>query len=79
MQQLSKSRALAGKKNFRAAEPYTVHHDHGSDEPCGESCSKDHKHEDHPLNVMVGLPALGIAGPACVGCCCQVQSIPFLV
>lgn len=57
MQQLSKSRALAAKKNFRAADPHSVHHDHGSDEPCGESCSKDHKHEDHPLNIMVGLPA----------------------
>ena len=49
MQKLSNSRA---KKTFTAVDPHSLH-DHGPEEPCGESCSKDHKHDDHPLNIMV--------------------------
>lgn len=51
MKQLNDSRS---KKTFTAVDPKSVH-DHGPDEPCGESCSKDHKPEDHPLNIMVGM------------------------
>lgn len=51
LQKLSNSRA---KKTFTAVDPHSLH-EHGPDEPCGESCSKDHKHDDHPLNIMVRM------------------------
>lgn len=49
LKQLSDSRA---RKTFTAVDPQSVH-DHGPDEPCGESCSKDHRPDEHPLNIMV--------------------------
>ena len=52
LKQLNDSR---GKKTFTAVDPQSMH-DHGPDEPCGESCSKDHhQHDDHPLNIMVSV------------------------
>ena len=52
LKQLNDSRA---KKTFTAVDPQSMH-DHGPDEPRGESCSKDHhQHEDHPLNIMVSV------------------------
>ena len=51
MKQLNDSR---GKKTFTAVDPQSMH-DHGPDEPCGDSCSKDHKPNEHPLNIMVGM------------------------
>ena len=51
LKQLNDSR---GKKTFTAVDPHSMH-DHGPDEPCGESCSKDHKPDEHPLNIMVGM------------------------
>lgn len=51
LKRLSDSRA---KKTFTAVDPNSMHN-HGPDEPCGESCSKDHKPHDHPLNIMVGM------------------------
>ena len=52
LKQLNDSRA---EKTFTAVDPQSMH-DHGPDEPCGESCSKDHhQHNDHPLNIMVSV------------------------
>ena len=52
LKQLNDSRA---KKTFTAVDPQSMH-DHGPDEPCGDSCSKEHhQRDDHPLNIMVSV------------------------
>ena len=52
LKQLSDGRT---QKTFTAVDPQSMH-DHGPDEPCGDSCSKDHvQHDEHPLNIMVSV------------------------